>query len=65
MHWGLTTRADLGVLLGLKHPPPKFYHEQAIYRKLLEAVVQVQLYTENLKRVRGIINASITNISSK
>ena len=28
--------------LGLKHPPPKFYYEQA--RKLLEAVVQVHLH---------------------
>ena len=37
-------RADLGggrVLGALKHPPPKFYNEQA--RKLLEAVVQVHL----------------------
>ena len=31
-----------GVLGALKHPPPKFYNEQA--RKLLEAVVQVQLH---------------------
>ena len=30
------------MLGGLKHPPPKFYNEQA--RKLLEAVVQVQLH---------------------
>ena len=39
----LATRADLrGVLGALKHPPPKFYNEQA--KKLLEAVVQVQLH---------------------
>ena len=31
-----------GVLGALKHHPPKFYNEQA--RKLLEAVVQVQLH---------------------
>ena len=31
-----------GVLAALKHPPPKFYNEQA--RKLLEAVLQVQLH---------------------
>ena len=37
------SRADLGGVLGaLKHPPPKFYNEQA--RKLPEAVVQVQLH---------------------
>ena len=42
------SRVDLGggggggVLGALKHPPPKFYNEQV--RKLLEAVVQVQLY---------------------
>ena len=42
------SRADLGggggggVLGELKHPPPNFYNEQA--RKLLEAVVQVQLH---------------------
>ena len=31
-----------GVFGALKHPPPKFYNEQT--RKLLEAVVQVQLH---------------------
>ena len=37
------SKADLGwVLGGLKHPSPTFYNEQA--RKLLEAVVQVQLH---------------------
>ena len=37
------SRADLvGVFGALKHPPSKFYNEQT--RKLLEAVVQVQLH---------------------
>ena len=37
------SRVDLGGgAWVLKHPPPKFYNEQV--RKLLEAVVQVQLY---------------------
>ena len=45
---------------GLKHPPPKFYNEQA--RKLLEAVVWVQLHlctymgNEKMGRARGIAN---------
>ena len=49
-----------GVLGGLKHPPPKFYNEQA--RKLLKAVVQVHcilctcMGNEKMKRARGIAN---------